>query len=214
MINTDSRALRKQIRKKDAEIARLRRELLSAKRETDKVFHPWEAAKLVGEASGYVDFIKKAVFSSDGKSPIRRIASVVGKFSGISRTARTVFRIVAFLRTGAAAVLTVGIFAVLLPAAAIFFGTASIFFAVSSFASYRRVKKMTGCVYIAAYNVRSRVCAFTEKELYRRGAIVFLTPFLPGGMRTDGGRLCVGIRYFFKMKKILEKNGVSIYFIE
>ena len=125
---------------------------------------------------------------------------------------------ISFVRASAALVVIFGVLAVLTPALTVI----GAIFLVSSAVSCRRFDRyfghIGGNVYAFAFCENSRVAHITAKELSERGSAVFITSSLSEcgfscAKRRADGATAVHVSYFFRMKKILEKNGVKIYYI-
>ena len=168
-------------------------------------------------ARGYFGYLWQIIKGTTVYSIYGKIASAVRKYTVLSRMIKAAVAAVSAIKTSAALIFVFGVLSALLPAAVIY---AAVFFALSA-ASFRRIDKqvsvISGAVYIFAGG-SGRISVSTAAVLSERGLIAVLTPSFVrcgfrGAKRQADGTLYVHIGYYYRMKKILEKNGIKIYFI-
>lgn len=168
-------------------------------------------------ARGYFGYLWLTVKGTTVYSVYGKIAAAVRKYTFLSRIVKIAVAVAAAVKTSAALIFVFGVLSALVPAMLIH---AAVFFLVGA-TSFRRLDKETekikGTVYIFACDAR-RVTRSTAAALSERGRVAFLSPSLLGcgfrGAKEDpDGTVRVYVGYYFRMKKILENNGVKIYFI-
>gem|GEM_PF-1689829 len=213
MIKTNRRELNKQLKQKDAEISRLRRALASKDGEKNDRLRASDTARALEGSGGYFDFVRKTIKNSSGGTKMGKMLAALKKYAAVSRALKIITRAISFLRTGASLLLVAGVLAVLLPAAAIFFGASLFVGSITLLLLKKRVKNVRGAVFFLAYTERTRIRIATERELLHLGTPIRIVPF--SRARYGGDKIMtVGIFHFFAVKKALEKNGADIYFIE
>lgn len=199
------------IRKKDREIERLKR---AAKKEKE---YP-SAPERVAASKGYFGYLMITAKSTAAYGIMKRISAALKKYTALSRIIKTVAAVVTFLQTSAAAVVFLGVMAIFLPAAGI---VGALLFVISLF-SYGRVDKkmktVEGDAYVFAFTKQTGIIGATAGELLRRGAVFYLTSSFSlcgfsGARARRDGTFYLHVGYFFRMKRLFEKNGVKIYFI-
>ena len=167
---------------------------------------------------GYLGYLWLGIKGTTVYSIYKKIASAVRKYALLSRIFKVVAAVISFVRASAALILIFGVLAVLTPALI----AAGAIFLASSAVGRRRLDRYFGRargeVYVFAFCGAGRVASGTAKELSERGCAVFITSSLREcgfscAKRRADGAMNVHVSYFFRMKKILEKNGVKIYYI-
>jgi len=222
------RKLLAEIRSKDRTIRRLRREneylrhrekSLSGKAESG-IGTP-RASAVAGRilrSGGYLGYLWLTVKSTTVYKVYDKVFFAVRKYMLASSIFKIVIAVLSFLKTSAAFIIIFGILAVLAPAILIF-GT--LMFVISMF-SYTKLDRATANissnVYAFAPHGRTPLMDDTAAEVAAHGKVVNITTSFSkcafsGAKRRADGTLDVHVSYFFRMKKILEKNGIKIYFI-
>lgn len=167
---------------------------------------------------GYLGYLWLGIKGTTVYAIYDKIVFAARKYALLSRIIKISASVVSFVNTSATLIVVFGVLAVLTPA---LMAVGAIFLA-SRAVSYRRLDKYFGSVntpvYAFAFCETSRVASFTAAEISERGKVVFITSSLSkigysgAALRRDG-TLLVHVGYYFRMKKILEKNEVKIYFI-
>lgn len=168
-------------------------------------------------ARGYFGYLWLTVKGTTVYSVYGKIAAAARKYAFLSRVIKIAVAVVSAVKTSAALIFVLGVLSALVPAIVIH---AAVFFLVGAI-SFRRLdeetEKIKGTVFIFAGDAR-RVTRATAREISERGEVMFLTPSFigcgfSGAKKRSDGATNVHVGYYFRMKKILLKNGVKIYFI-
>lgn len=210
MTKREYRAL---IKKKDREIARLKREVdkLSDKDGESGVI---PAARRVLMAKGYFGYLVLSVKNALSHGALSRARSAIKKYSALSRAVKAVSSVVSFVRASAAAIVILGVAAVLLPAALIYGATLLAARLLSFGRPGKTAETIRSKAYVFAFAERRPIVLRTAYELSSFGQVIFLTPLLQRRVSNlPGGAICVDVSCFFRLKRILERNGVKIYYI-
>ena len=176
------------------------------------------AARRILRSGGYFGYLWLTVKSTTVYQVYDKVFFAARKYMLASSLFKIAIAVLSFLKTSAAFIIIVGILAVLAPAILIF-GT--LMFVISMF-SYKKLDGMTAKldtnVYAFAPEKLSPVMRATKAEVAERGQVINITTsfskcaFSGAKMRGDG-TLDVHVSYFFRMRKILDKKGIKIYFI-
>ena len=169
------------------------------------------------EARGYFGYLWLTIKGTTLYSVYGKIASAARKYTFLSRMIKIAVAVISAVKTSAVFLVLFGVLSALIPAMLIHAAVFLVFGAIS----FRRLDKMTKKIARDVYffaGENGRVTNATAAALKERGQVMFLTTSLIGcgfsGARARrDGTLLVYVGYYFRMKKLLEENGVKIYFI-
>lgn len=168
-------------------------------------------------ARGYFGYLWLTIKGTTVYSVYGKIASVARKYAILSKVIRVAAAVASAVKASAALLFVFGVLSALLPAMLIH----AVVFIIVGVASFRRadekIGRITGSVYIFAEK-NGRVSSATANCLAGRGKVICLTRSIckcgfSGAKEMRDGSVSVHIGYYFRMKKILVKNGAKIYFI-